>query len=157
MREPDSQKAAERIDALMRELLGFLRTSGGGGLPALHRLNLTMPQFVSLQIMRDGGPQTVSALARRVQLTPGAVSRLVDQLVGKRLVHRTESEKDRRQKVLQITPAGARLIGQLESARAAGMRRLFGKLDDGLAADLERVLTRVVRALKGKQAGESSG
>lgn len=157
MREHDTQKAAERIDALMRELMRLMRPGGGGGLQALHRLELTMPQFISLQIMRDAGPQTVSALSRRIRLTPGAVSRLVDQLVDKRLVDRAESERDRRQKVLQLTPAGARLIGHLESARAAGMRRLIDGLDDGLAADLERVLARVVGALKEKQAGESSG
>ncbi len=157
MRERDTQRAAERIDALMRELMALMRPGAGVGLQSLHRLSLTLPQMISLQIMRNGGPQTVSALSQRIRLTPGAVSRLVDQLVEKRLVDRTESAKDRRQKVLQLTPAGARLIGQLESARAAGMRRLIVGLDDGLAADLERVLARVVGVLKGKQAGESSG
>jgi DNA-binding MarR family transcriptional regulator len=158
MREPESQDPAERISLLMRELMALVgKAGGGGGLQVFHRQELTLPQIVSLRIMRDHGPQTVSAIAGRVRLTAGAVSRLVDQLVEKHLVDRTESEKDRRKKVLRLTAAGARLINQFDSARAAGLRRLVARLDRTLAGDLLSALERVVGSLREIQSREREG
>jgi DNA-binding MarR family transcriptional regulator len=151
MREPDRENPAKQIGALMRELMTLLgRSNAAQGLQVLHRVDLTLPQIVSLRIMRAHGPQTVSALAGRVRLTAGSVSRLVDQLVARRLVGRTESAADRRHKVLKLTAAGARLIDQFDSARDAGLEQFLAGLDRGLAGDLRNVLERVIESLTAK-------
>ncbi len=157
-RELERENPAKQIGSLMRELMTLLgRSNAAQGLHVLHRVDLTLPQIVSLRIMRAHGPQTVSVLAGRVHLTAGAVSRLVDQLVARRLVDRTESVADRRHKVLKLTAAGTRLIDQFDSARDKGLERLIAGLDRGLAGELRNILERVVESFKAKVGPERDG
>ncbi len=135
---------------LMRGLLEAARPSEAV-LTLMQRLELTLPQILSMSRMRQG-PQTVSSLAAELRLTPSAVSRLVDGLVAKRLVVRVEGEADRRCKSLSLTPLGRRTISALDDARERGMAAILSSLDDALRTELESVLRRVLASLPNRSA-----
>lgn len=135
---------------LMRGLLEAARPSEAV-LTLMQRLELTLPQILSMSRMRQG-PQTVSSLAAELRLTPSAVSRLVDGLVAKRLVVRAEGEADRRCKSLSLSPLGRRTIGALDDARERGMADILSSLDDSLRIELESVLRRVLSSLPNRRA-----
>jgi DNA-binding MarR family transcriptional regulator len=155
MPETAQRKSSKRIAGLLREMMMRMgRATDGGLLRLVQRVELTLPQIISLEKMRRG-PQTVSGLASDLRLTQGAVSRLVDLLVEKRLVHRAESESDRRIKVLCLTDTGRRTIAQFDAVRAEGAEKLLSGLDPALAREFERVLERVLVAVRGPQIKES--
>jgi DNA-binding MarR family transcriptional regulator len=98
---------------------------------------------------------TMVELLYRVQLTKQTVSRLLKELVGKRLVVRTADRHDRRRRLLELSAAGreldeqlnGRLRRQLASAyRAAGAeavagyhRVLLGLLDEHARRQKRRI------------------
>ena len=89
---------------------------------------------------------TMAELQVRLQLTKQTLSRLLKELIGARLVSGTPCRRDRRQRLLELTPAGRELDGQLngglhrrlaDAYRAAGAEAvagyhkvLLGLLDD---------------------------
>jgi len=145
-----SEPAIRETLVLMRGLMEAARPSEEV-LTLMQRLELTLPQILSMSRMRQGA-QTVSSLAAELRLTPSAVSRLVDGLVAKRLVVRVEGEADRRCKSLSLTPLGRRTIGALDDARERGMAGILSSLDDGLRTELESVLRRVLASLPNRRA-----
>ncbi|HEY3450253.1 MAG TPA: MarR family transcriptional regulator [Myxococcales bacterium] len=134
-----------RLIELFKGLMQAARPSEAA-LALMLRLELTLPQILSMARMRQTA-QTVSALATELRLTPGAVSRLIDQLVGKGLVRRAEGEEDRRCKRLTLTPAGVEALDQLDGARQADLARMLGRIPPGLRADLAGVLERIVASV----------
>jgi DNA-binding MarR family transcriptional regulator len=57
------------------------------------------------------GPQTASAIAKGVALTPAAVTALIDRLEHRRLLHRRPDPDDRRKVVVDLTDKARALIG----------------------------------------------
>jgi DNA-binding MarR family transcriptional regulator len=133
-----------RLLDLLRGLMQAARPADGV-LALMQRLELTLPQILSMSRMRQG-PQTVSSLAAGLHLTPGGVSRLIDQLVGKRLVRRAEGDADRRCKTLSLSATGQKTLAALDGAREAELACLLEGLGPELRSDLEGVLRRVVAA-----------
>jgi DNA-binding MarR family transcriptional regulator len=66
---------------------------------------LSLQQFRALAAVA-GGTSSPSQLAEHLGLAPATVSKLVDELVRRRLLRRSRSRLDRRVRVLAVSPAG---------------------------------------------------
>jgi DNA-binding MarR family transcriptional regulator len=148
-RKADAKTTTE-LNKLFHDLMvGIGHTSGSDLVGVINETDLTFPQMIILRLLEQG-QQTVSRLSEMVQLTPGAVSRLVDRMVRKGFVSRREGDDDRRQKTLSLTPAGRRLCDRLERARTGSFSAAMSELDSRLATELKDVLKRVVATLSSR-------
>jgi DNA-binding MarR family transcriptional regulator len=104
---------------------------------------ITLQQYNVLRILRGAGGEPMAALdvtERLIEEAPG-VSRLLDRLVAKGLIHRDRSAEDRRRLECSITRKGLELLARLDEPvlRAdtdamAGLTALnLATLDDLLA------------------------
>ena len=83
----------------------FARRVGASG--------VTVAEWVILREMFDAEVTSPSALARATGLTRGAVSKLIDRLLRKKLLTRAEAPDDRRFQDVALTAAGRALVPQL--------------------------------------------
>ncbi|MFA6033570.1 MAG: MarR family transcriptional regulator, partial [Myxococcota bacterium] len=113
----DNPKARLLGEQIIQVLNLVLRTSAGDTLSIMAESGLTMPQIVTLHILRSAGPFTVSAIAERLKLSKAATSHLIEQLVVKGFVTRIEDSVDRRRKSVSITPKGNRIVERLMQLR----------------------------------------
>jgi MarR family multiple antibiotic resistance transcriptional regulator len=154
-KKPDARTVAELNDLIRDALVAFGRGSGAEIVGVVNEADLTLPQLLILDSLRQG-PRTVTGLSELLRLTPGAVSRLVDRLVRKGLVSRKEGDSDRRQKVLRATPSGLLVGDRIERARIGSFAAALSELDAGLAAELKDVFIRVVAVLRSHAASTGS-
>ena len=114
---------------------------------ALDAAGLSFTQVKCLGLMSDADALSVSALADELVISLAAASRAVDALVQRGEVSRVEDARDRRSKLLTITPRGRRTFEDLIAVRRAGVERLLADLDpddlEGLAAALRPILERL--------------
>ena len=75
-------------------------------------------------------PPTATDLAREMGLDAGYMSRLLRDLVRRRLVKRTPSPDDARQHHLRLTPEGRGVSAELEKRAKAGIATLLAPLSD---------------------------
>lgn len=77
---------------------------------------VTVAEWVVLREMYSSDDSTSqSQIADITGLTRGAISKLVDRILKKGLVTRTESSEDRRFQDLQLTPRALKLVPKLAS------------------------------------------
>ena len=77
------------------------------------RHGLTTTEFGILEALHHKGPLLLGEIQRKVLVTSGGITYLVDRLVAKGLVTREPSPDDRRARYAVLTPDGARLIGSI--------------------------------------------
>lgn len=66
--------------------------------------------FGVLEALLHKGPLTVKQLGEKVLLTSGSMTTAVDRLEGRGLVVRHNDSKDRRARIIHLTPKGRKLI-----------------------------------------------
>ena len=76
-------------------------------------LGLTDAQWKPLLMLHQGGCSTAMDLARTACHDTGAVTRLLDRLEAKALVHRVRSLEDRRVVNLELTEEGKRIAAEI--------------------------------------------
>ena len=109
---------------------------------------ITPQQYNVLRILRGAGPEGLPTLAigeRLIEQTPG-MTRLLDRLEAKRLIRRKRCAKDRRQVLCWITPAGLRLLDQLDEVIAQPEQRLARVWTASQARSLVGLLDRARQA-----------
>jgi DNA-binding MarR family transcriptional regulator len=99
---------------------------------------LTIAQFRGLAFVNAYPDSAPSELAGYLMLTRPAVTRLVDELVRRRLLARREDEADRRRLALSLTVAGRRI---LDSHFVLVRRLVAERLQTLSASEQERVRT----------------
>ncbi len=72
---------------------------------------LSMTQFEILEALLHREPLTQSEIGRKILKTKGNISYTIDQLAERKLVVRKVSNGDRRERLIELTPEGRRLIG----------------------------------------------
>ena len=77
---------------------------------------------------RGAAPPTASALATRLGLDPGYLSRILRGFEQRGLLRKTISEADGRQKSLGLTAGGLRAFAPLDASSRAEVRRLLAPL-----------------------------
>ncbi len=143
---------------LIRELMQLVnQRSAGETLAIMNEASLTLPQFVTLHLLRQSGPRSISAIAASLHLSMPATSHLVDRLVRGGFTTRHEHEADRRQRLIRITPAGRRLLERIAHSRAREFSVALSTLPARLRRQLAGVLEEVVARLRQKRvSGRSS-
>ncbi len=106
--------------------------------------DVTPAEWVVLRVLHDAGPVAPSGLAARLGMTRGAITKLADRLIAKRLLSRKPDPEDGRAQLLAITVAGRRLVPRLASLADANDAEFFGHLTAGDRRVMERVLRDIV-------------
>lgn len=106
-------------------------------------VGLTMPQVVVLQAVRDLGEVTTGQLSRRVSLSQGTVTTILDRLEDRGLVERYRSAIDRRIVHSRLTRHGRAVLRRapplLHERFTEAFRRLSPERQRRIVATLDEV------------------
>ena len=103
--QPESLRAEQSVGYLMRRAGSSISQQIDR---QLTEHDLTHAQWLPLYKLLKGHCQTLAEMARDLQLDAGALSRALDKLEAKGLVHRVRSTVDRRVVQVALTDAGRR-------------------------------------------------
>jgi DNA-binding MarR family transcriptional regulator len=107
---------------------------------------VTMAEWVMLREMYEAGETSPSRLAASSGLTRGAVSKLVDRLVRKKLATRAEADEDRRYQDVKLTAAGKSLVPALAALADKNDEEFFSCLTARERATLTAMLRKLASA-----------
>ena len=83
-------------------------------------LDMCISDFGVLEVLLHKGPQSVSEIGRRVNLTSGSITTAIDRLEQRGLVTRAADASDRRARVVHLTRDGkARITKEFASHKDA--------------------------------------
>lgn len=111
---PEVQELAEVFKQFVTEVI---RHSARDMVCLLRRENLSMPHVATLMYLRRASTASISEIGTYLNLSLAATSQLVDRLVGRQYVSRTEDPDDRRLKKVMLTEAGAAMVEEVMQAR----------------------------------------
>ena len=145
---PFSSPAAEAVVSILRTAAVVQRHMS----QVVEGNGVTIQQYNVLRILRGAGTVGLPTLAIRDRMIEEAagITRLLDKLETAGYVVRERSTPDRRQVLCQITPAGLRLLTQLDEPVDAANEYALSMLDDSEKHALLELLGAV-------RAGFSSG
>ena len=94
------------------------------------RHGLTLTEFGVMEALYHKGPLLLGEVQRKILVTSGGVTYLVDRLVAKGLVERRRCEKDRRAWYAALTEEGEALIREIFPQHADAVARAVSGLDE---------------------------
>ncbi len=106
---------------------------------------VTVAEWVVLRQLLASGAVAPSAVAEALGMTRGAVSKLVDRLLTKKLVSRTVARDDKRFQTVALTAAGRKLVPVLAALADANDVEFFGHLGVEQRAALVELMKDVAR------------
>ena len=80
----------------------------------LSEADLTLPQFVLLNLLVDGKPIPMTEVSEKLHITKPAVTNLVDRLEQHQWIKRLAHPSDRRVYLIQIQPKGEKIVRNLQ-------------------------------------------
>jgi MarR family 2-MHQ and catechol resistance regulon transcriptional repressor len=114
------------------------------------RHGLTPMEFGIMEALHHKGPMLLGEVQKKILVTSGGVTYLVDRLAAKGLVERQRCDRDRRAYYAALTPAGEALIGEIFPAHAQAIRHAMAGLTeqekDGAIALLRALGTHAAQA-----------
>jgi DNA-binding MarR family transcriptional regulator len=125
----------------------------------LERFGLNSTQFLVLKHLGEGVARTAADLCRINRYDTGAMTRILDRLEEKGLIHRERGREDRRVVFLRLAPAGKALLPRL---MAVGTRVLEVHLAGFSLDEIEALKTYLQRMIDNGQSqrdnqGSASG
>jgi len=106
----------------------------------LREIGLSVPQCDVLTTLTEAEGVSQQELAKRLYVTKGNISGLLDRLESSRLVERRAATVDRRQYEIYLTPAGREAAERAIDIQHALIRATLGRLPAGDLARLEGLL-----------------
>jgi DNA-binding MarR family transcriptional regulator len=134
-------------ERLIEQILDHLQLMG----PEVERLSGAAAGFVHLnrtdlravQMLRTSRGMTAGQLARALQVTSGATTRVIDTLVADGHAVREADPQDRRKVLVKLTPEAARVLDRSLQPLLAAARSLLEAYSDDELETVARFLTDV--------------
>jgi MarR family 2-MHQ and catechol resistance regulon transcriptional repressor len=104
---------------------------------------LTIPEFGILEVLYHKGPVLLGEVQKRVLVSSGGTTFLVDRLTAKGLVERRSCATDRRARYVALTPAGVQLISRVFPSHAEHIARATR----GLTQKDQKLVTTLLKRL----------
>ena len=111
---------------------------------ALEARGLTLAQWRVLSLLADGAGHPMTEAAEFAMLPAPSLTKVVDRMVSSNLVYRRPDLRDRRRVLIYSTARGRRLHQRLARDLGPAERVLGDIADDGDAAELARLLLRIL-------------
>jgi DNA-binding MarR family transcriptional regulator len=119
-----------------RIMIGLART--------LRDEELTVAQVAALHLIDQEGRLRLNQVAEALSMSPSAASRMVDSLVQRGLVARTEDPDDRRARALALTGNARDLLARMDADRVTQILEAVRLIPSSLSG---RMAGAVIRAL----------
>jgi MarR family 2-MHQ and catechol resistance regulon transcriptional repressor len=145
--EKDSATALKAWVVLARAYLAISRHVSAD----VARYELTASEFGILEALYHKGPLLLGDLQKKILVTSGGVTYLVDRLAAKGLITRESFPGDKRSRFAVLTPEGSALIKQIFPGHAKRLAKVLG----ALTPKEQKRLTGLLRTL-GKGAEKES-
>lgn len=107
------------------------------------RHGLSPGEFAILEALYHKGPLLLGEVQRKILVSSGGVTYLVDRLEKQGLVERRDCPGDRRARYAALTPAGESFIGQIFPAHAAAIEKALA----GLSPEEKRTAVALLKKL----------
>ena len=110
---------------------------------------ITLPQFdVMAALARAESGMTMTELSRKLMVSNGNVTGIIDRLVAERLVLRQAPAEDRRSFVVRLTPKGAAQFAVVAKAHEEWVDKLLSDFDgstrpSGSSSDFDGLADRI--------------
>jgi DNA-binding MarR family transcriptional regulator len=134
--EESARKLLEVVPTIMQDIRTEMRRR--------RSLDLSVPQFRVLAFVDRNQGASLLEVARHMGLTSPSTSRLVDNLIGRDLMTRTDHPRDRRRVQLTVTTHGRTI---LQTSADETVSYLTRKLS-GIDADSQEVIDKAVETLR---------
>ena len=108
--------------------------------------DITLPQFRALVLVANGGVRGPGDLAVALGVHPSNATRVVDRMVAKELLERTESEHDRRTISLSVGRAGRAALQRVTEKRQTEIEEILSRLPVGDAAEVAKAFAQFATA-----------
>jgi MarR family transcriptional regulator, lower aerobic nicotinate degradation pathway regulator len=105
---------------------------------------VTVAEWVVLRALYGADGVNPSQLSETLGMTRGAISKLADRLLAKKLIKRTVDRGDRRFQSLTLTDSGRKLVPALAALADRNDAEYFGHLTAGQREELIDLLKNVV-------------
>jgi len=102
---------------------------------------VTLTQFRTLVVLDNHPAINLNTLADLLQVTPSTAMRMIDRLLVTDLVTRRDNPTNRREVLLDLTPAGRRIVRRVTARRRSELARI-------VAAMPARQHSALIRALR---------
>lgn len=112
---------------------------------------LTQPQFGVLEMLGHLGPMTIGDVGKRMLVTGGCVTVILDNLEKEELIERIRSIEDRRVIKVQLTDKGQSTFKTVFGKHAHRVAELASVLSEDEQVQLSTLLRKLGLALKDKQ------
>lgn len=140
-------QSREPQSAILRFMQTYMRFAVDDMTAVLQENDLSMPQMATLQFLRADGVQSVTGVARQLNLSLAATSHLIDRLVQRGLLHREEDPSDRRQKRVMLAEPGHELVTRVDRRAAATLETLLSHASLNTREALEHAVEAVLADL----------
>ena len=156
MKTPPSPDAApgEAQPLALRLWAALARAYGAVGAQAaddMARHELTLAEFGVLEALFHGGALAIGDLQRRVFVSSGGITYLVDRLQRRGFVERRPLANDRRARIAALTPEGEALVRRILPEHAARIKAALS----GLGKKEKREALRLLRVIDRREQDES--
>jgi DNA-binding MarR family transcriptional regulator len=106
-----------------------------------NNFSITLPQFdVLSELERAGTPMTMSELSRKLMVSNGNVTGVIDRLEKNGYVTRTRADHDRRIQFIGLTDKGLREFDAMANSHETWLDGLFAELSLNDMNDLQDLL-----------------
>lgn len=146
---------AELISTVVQDYMELFVTMQFNAVSHWLMLELTFAQARALIILAARKELTVSQLAKLLGVGNPTASILVQQLVERDLVTRTESTSDRRQTVIRLSRQGTEIGSGRRREREKQWQRWLSHLSDDDLSALARGLSSIIEVIKKESEKES--
>ena len=109
---------------------------------------LTEPQFAVLECLGHLGPMKLSTLSKKMLVSGGNITCVVDNLQKDGLVERVPSKEDRRAILVQLTQKGNRMFGEIFVRHAEFVASLSSVLGESEQRTLSELLKKLGLSLQ---------
>lgn len=89
----------------------------------VQRHGLTLAEFGIIEALYHRGPMLLGEVQKRILVSSGGITFLVDRLAAKGLVERRNCETDRRARYAALTPKGTALVAEIFPSHAAVVKQ----------------------------------
>jgi DNA-binding MarR family transcriptional regulator len=113
---------------------------------AARAADLTLPQFRALDVLRREAPLPMGELGRKLGVTAGNMTFVVDRLVDRGWAERTAAERDRRRYAVTLTKEGEAKWKAASKTIDEEVARAFAELADRERAVLADALEKIASA-----------